>query len=374
MSLASADPAPGGRTWIAAGLLALALLPACRRREPPRAPAIGEGFVAPETLSLRKEISLSSPSVATIRRGERVEIIQKRRRFVKVRTAANQEGWTEQGQLLTPELERQIDQLAKQSAGLPSFGIYHTRDKLNIHFEPYRWSPTFYQLKEEEKVDLLGRRRTERSSTPPYVNGAPATAADPAKPRQYDDWYFIRTRPTDGPPRAGWVLARMVEADIPDEVAQYAEGRRITSYFSLGEVRDEDQVKKIWLWTTLERGNEQYDFDSFRVFNWGKRRHRYETAYIERRLGGRFPVSIAPYVETKWGKGPGFSIIVEKDDGQRYIRRYVMLQSIVRRYAEEPFVAPPPAPAAQPASPVQEARQPSLLERVWRRMRGRRSN
>ena len=71
---------------------------------------------------------------------------------------------------------------------------------------------------------------------------------------------------------------------IPDDVAQYAEGHRITSYFALSDVRDGDAVKHNWLWTTIASGDHPYDFDSFRVFTWSLRRHRYETAYIQRNV------------------------------------------------------------------------------------------
>ena len=77
---------------------------------------------------------------------------------------------------------------------------------------------------------------------------------------------------------------------IPDEVAQYAEGKRIVSYFPLGETQDGEEKKNIWLWTTTTDSREPYDFDSFRVFVWSLRRHRYETAYIERNLKGYSPV------------------------------------------------------------------------------------
>jgi hypothetical protein len=81
---------------------------------------------------------------------------------------------------------------------------------------------------------------------------------------------------------------------IPDEVAQYAEGHRIVSYFSLGSVRDGDQQKDTWLWTTVGDGHHPYDFDSFRVFAWSVHRHRYETEYIERNVIGYSPVEIQP--------------------------------------------------------------------------------
>ena len=43
-----------------------------------------------------------------------------------------------------------------------------------------------------------------------------------------------------------------------DEVAQYSEGHRITSYFSLGKIKDGDQQKDIWLWTTAERLGDEW--------------------------------------------------------------------------------------------------------------------
>ena len=45
--------------------------------------------------------------------------------------------------------------------------------------------------------------------------------------------------------QSGWVLTRRLFMSIPDEVAQYAEGKRIVSYFSLGETRDGQLVKPL---------------------------------------------------------------------------------------------------------------------------------
>jgi len=412
------------RPGLALGILAA--LCACHPRQARRSPAIGEAYVAPETLQLRREIALNSGVTATLKRGDRVEIVQRRRRFLKVRAPSGQEGWTEQGQLLTPEVHKQIAELARFAAGLSKLGVYRARDKLNLHLEPYRWSPAFFQLKEDQKVDLLARRVTERTPGPPEPVGPPAPAGAsgqkigelgastidneppahqtalpgssarsaapsanpisagpgsplptanvpppsplPEKPKQYDEWYLVRTLDAGSEGHAGWALARMLDADIPDEVAQYAEGRRITSYFPLAEVIDGEQVKKIWLWTTIERATEPNDFDSFRVFNWGRRRHRYETAYIERRIKGYFPVTVAPSVKTRYGAGPGFSLVVEKSDGRRYTRSYVMLGAIVRLYAEEPAQAPAVvAPAAKPLAPAPAAQPTSF----WKRLRAR---
>jgi len=169
---------------------------------------------------------------------------------------------------------------------------------------------------------------------------------------------------------------------IPDEVAQYAEGRRIVSYFALGETRDKELVKPSWLWTTVERGLTPYDFDSFRVFVWSLRHHRYETAHIERNLIGYFPVLTAPVPMPKSGKAervPGFSILMDKKDGLRYRRNYSFVQNMVRFSTEERVETPSDAaPTRQPDTTLLASEKPpaelslvgNLKERI-RRLFGR---
>jgi hypothetical protein len=130
-------------------------------------------------------------------------------------------------------------------------------------------------------------------------------------------------------------------------VAQYAEGRRITSYFPLGELRDGDQAKKIWLWTTIETTLQPYDFDSYRVFVWSLRHHRYETAYIQRRVKGYFPVLAEP---------PGFSVCLDKADGTRVRRVYSVVGIAVRPAGEKPCEIQPSEKPDSTATLVTQAR------------------
>ena len=74
-----------------------------------------------------------------------------------------------------------------------------------------------------------------------------------------DDWSLVRTQ--DG--KVGWVLTRALSMAIPDEVAQYAEGHRITSYFALGHIEDGDSVKNNWLWTTITKGRSRTNLIAF---------------------------------------------------------------------------------------------------------------
>jgi hypothetical protein len=178
-----------------------------------------------------------------------------------------------------------------------------------------------------------------------------------------DDWSLVRK--ANG--QSGWVLMRMLSLAIPDEVAQYAEGQRITSYFSLGEVRDEEkgETKHHWLWTTLSKPTQHHQFDGLRVFIYNAKRHRYETAYRERELKGYYPVTTHESEVTegrKTMKVPGFSVIVEGENRQRVKKSYAFQGYRVTRLGivpvETPKAAQSPVDAitqmAPPAAPRPE--------------------
>lgn len=352
---------------------------------PPPVPAIGEAFVGPATLKIRSDIPLQSTPVATVRHGDRLEILQRRRRFFRVRTAGGTIGWTDERQLLGSDDMTALRDLAKRASRLPVQGRATTYGDLNVHTQPSRQSPSFLQVKESDKLDVLEHVITPRIDLPrkPLVPPAPkkkkaASKKKPAKESKYppppmpkpppppanwldlsktepeepevveeetdekptptDEWSLVRTAAG----QSGWVLTRRLIMAIPDEVAQYAEGRRIVSYFSLGTVLDGDEKKNIWLWTTVSDGARPYDFDSFRVFIWSLRKHRYETAYIERSVKGYAPV-LQREVDFGTGKAtakyPGFSICMEKKDGQRLRREYALLGNVVRFAGEKPCEA-----------------------------------
>jgi len=376
---------------------ALFLLFGCSKG-PPRAQPVGEAFVGPASLKIRDDIPLQSSTVTTLKHGDRLEILQTRRRFLRVRTPSGAEGWTDERQLLAAGDMDSLRELNKHAAKLPSQGVATTYAPLNIHTQPVLSSPSFLQLKENEKFHVLQSIVLPRSDAPrkslmppaprkpkgppkkeakkapkvppPPMPKPPAPPADwlelskterdeadaeqlpPQKlaPRT-DGWSLIRT-PSG---QSGWVLTRLVSMAIPDEVAQYAEGKRIVSYFPLGEVQDGDLKKNIWLWTTTASSKQPWDFDSFRVFVWSLRRHRYETGYIERNLKGYSPVLLKQVeLPAKNGasKYPGFSICIEKKDGQRVRREYALLGVAIRFAGDYPCEAPPQAPTLQNPSPL----------------------
>jgi len=207
-----------------------------------------------------------------------------------------------------------LKELSARVRTMPSQGAATTYGELRVHTQPARGAPSFLALKAGDKVDVLANLTAPRSDTrrQPLVPPAPkqpkkpaqksakpakypprpcpsfrgprpigwasprpifsdepapdaaAESLPPAAPTPTDDWSLVRT--AGG--QAGWALTRALSMAIPDEVAQYAEGHRIVSYFALGEIADGDQKKQQWLWTTIGGGTQPYDFDSFRVFVW----------------------------------------------------------------------------------------------------------
>ena len=356
--------------------------------------------MGPLTLNLRKDLGTGSSVVASARHGDKLDVIETRRRFVRVRTAAGLEGWTDFNLLLSEQQMNDLRRLAASAKQLPSQGAATVYESLNIHAEPFRQSPSFFQIPEGGKVDVIGHRLAPRNpppapKPPPLRRSASARKAKaPAKPNAnafllplpapppppsnleqlsrphaaheddkpplagapaaLDDWNLVRTPGGD----VGWALARMLIMAIPDEVAQYAEGHRITAYLALGEVldRERNETKPNWLWTTLTGAHAPYEFDSFRVFVWSTRRHRYETAYIERNVKGYYPV------ETVSLPGQGekaFSLVLEDKDGGLYKRTYGFSGYHVRMISRVPFQPAPPLPEVRASAGFESAPPPS---------------
>ncbi len=405
----------------AGALFLLGLACGCRN-QPNRAPAIGEAYVGPAQLKIRSDIPLESAAVATAKHGERLEILQRRRKFLRVRTVSGAEGWTDERQLLAASDMIELKELASRAAKMPSQGVATAYRELNVHTQPASGSPSFLRVKEGEKFDVLAQfvmPRTEAQRAPLIPPAPKKKAGDaakkpkkepkippppmPAPPRPPPNWLDLSKTELDeeeqAPPEAkpvptdywslvrvstgqsGWVLTRLVSMAIPDEVAQYAEGHRIVAYLPLGYVEDGDQKKAIWLWTTV-RGRQPFDFDSFRVFTWNPRRHRYETAYIDRNTRGYLPVLLNE-VDYTLGKGapskyPGFSLCLERQEGQRMRREYALLGNVVRFAGERPCEAAAPmyvakatgltparVPEEKPAAPSE-----SIWQRVGKKMKG----
>jgi hypothetical protein len=360
---------------------------------PERAPVIGEAYVGPATLPLRSELAIRATVVATVKHGDKLEIIGRRRRFLRVRAPNGAEGWTDSLQLLSEGEVQDLKAFAGKMGKLPSMGAATTFDQLNVHTIPNRQAPSFAQVPANGTVEVVGHQLVEKTPfTPPQLVEAPPKPAPKAKappkessrippppppkppevpenwlelsrrvaieedaaqeaksaesqkppepPKVEEDWSLVRLK--DG--RCGWVLTRLLIMAIPDEVAQYAERHRITSYFALGQTRDGDQMKPTWLWTTLVSGGKPYEFDGVRLFTWNPKRHRYETSFIDRGLTGYYPI----LATTGDGKQATFSLLLEGTNGAFERREYAFNGYRASLSGKSP--AQPPETLYQPAA------------------------
>ncbi len=356
-------------------------------------------------------------------------VLDVRRRYVRLRTLKGQEGWIDSLDLLSPGEMQRLQAERARALKLPSEGVATAYETANIHLEPNRKSPAFAQLLEGGSVSILGRKVTPRAAPPlrstlvferprptsrkprkekqnrnslkppkprrplPPANwqelwgvdrdGGENTPADseenkkhgrsaeralPAKPVVLDAWNLIRTKDD----QVGWVLSRNLMMSIPDEVAQYAEGKHITSYFELGAVNDEREgPKRNWLWTTASEG-ETHDFDSWRVFLWNRHRHRYETSYRQRDLEGYFPVHVDPPDPAVPGRA--FQLITRDDDEKFRRRQYRFDGTRVHLIATEDYDPGKPDIGAENSGEknVQVRKQtPGWLQSQWAALKKR---
>ena len=143
-----------------------------------------------------------------------------------------------------------------------------------------------------------------------------------------EDWYLVRT--SSG--HVGWVLLRMVDLDVPLDVAQYAEGQRIIGYFVLNTVEEDGkQVPQYLMLLNEPKDGLVWDYNQIRVFTRNRAKHRYETAYRERNLEGYLPVKVGHQVFDKEGDLPTFTIRKKNDQGQIVDVTYKLNGPIVRR-------------------------------------------
>ncbi|MGA8764423.1 MAG: SH3 domain-containing protein [Candidatus Sulfotelmatobacter sp.] len=295
--------------------------------------ALEINYVSATQASLRDQVAAMYTRVGTVKNGERVEVLEREKRFARVRTASGLEGWIEQRYLVDQKIYDGLQKLAKETANQPVQAPGVLRNDSNLHIVPGRETDHLYQLAAGAKVSILQRATAEKQvgAGPAPAKAAAKSAAQPSGPALEDFW-LVR----DNEGHAGWVLARMVDIDAPLEVAQYAEGQRLIAFFALNQVDDNDKgvQKKVsqYLCVLSEpRDGLPYDYDQVRVFTWNGKRHRYETAYREHGLNGVLPVSVTSESFDKEGTLPVFILRVKDDSGNVTERKYKLNTPIVRR-------------------------------------------
>ncbi|HEX8817148.1 MAG TPA: SH3 domain-containing protein [Terriglobales bacterium] len=325
-------------------------------------------YVAVPQAILRDRVAAVFNKTGVVKNGDQVQVLERDRRFVRVRAADGSEGWVEQRYLATQQVYDGFQKLAQDSTKDPPQGTGVTRNETNLHLNPGRDTDHLYQVAQGAKVTFLSRATVAKSqpNEPPKPQAATQSAADKSPPME--DWWLVR----DPQGHVGWVLARMIDLDVPLEIAQYAEGQRIVAFFVLNQVEDknfqdktaDDEAvnskdvhgKNVPAKNKVVQGHPQnvpqylvvmsepkdgmpFDYNQVRVFTWNTRRHRYETAYRDHKLNGFLPVTISQENFDKEGTLPVFVLRVKDDDGNTREEKYKLNTPIVRRVytpGEEP--------------------------------------
>lgn len=401
-------------------VLLLALAPACTKLTGPK--VIETGYVTANQVYLRDRLSEIYRKVGLVKNGEKIDVLEKSRRFVRVRTAAGLIGWLEQRNYITQEQFDQFQKFNKDSQALPVAAIGIVHSETNLHLTPGRDTDHLYQLAANSKIEILRRQVAEKTTAAPapppkkpaqntksskdakpgtqQSTAQPAPTPQPTPPRAaplanaappiLEDWWLVR----DASGHAGWILGRAMDLDVPIDILQYAEGKRIIFAGILNTVRDPEQqeiqqrrlqqaanggsttdatdnpapdpdknsgknrskkdrasetrdrssrdsatstvgkdgnVPQFVVLFTDPKDGQPFDFNALRVFTWNTRHHRYENAWRERDLFGLLPASVGTQDFGKDGKLPIFTFHTAGADGKPVERKYRLNGVIVSR-------------------------------------------
>jgi SH3-like domain-containing protein len=283
-------------------------------------------YVVAKQTYLRDRVAAVSNRVALVTNGEALEVVEHGRRFIKTKTSKGEVGWIEDHMVIDQASYDQFVALEKQHAHDPVVATGVLRDDLYLHVKPGRDTDRFYLLPENDKLQLLIRASVPKPAPPQGVLPAAHAASKSAKGKKealpgepqipMEDWWLIR----DSQGRVGWMLARRLDVDVPDEIAGYSEGQKIVGAYLLTKVYDSESslpdklVPEYVSVTNAYKDGLPYDFDQVRVFTWNVKKHRYETAYRQRNLQGYLPVIISAGKGTQGQTLPQFSITVATSD------------------------------------------------------------
>lgn len=225
-------------------------------------------------------------TIATLKPGDRVEVLVRTRNWMRVRLENGQVGWVESRNMLdvvTYEAGRRLFESLERT---PAQAAGHSPNLVNLRLGPSRDASPVGQLEAQERVEIFERRLLDLSSEAAgetVASGGKNVSADPSL---REAWYLARSGS-----KAGWVLGRLIDLDVPESIATYAQGTNLVAWLILNTVDDNGQ--KVPQYLVADRmGTQEPDFNHIRVLTWWPKAHHYVIAYVESNLNGRFPIRV----------------------------------------------------------------------------------
>jgi hypothetical protein len=314
----------------------------------PKHETIGEAYVSERTVTLWSGTAQVREQMGVLPYGEHVDVLARRNDNVKVRTTSGVIGWIDGRYLMEPELWQRSAKLLEQTKSMPVQARGRTKVTTNLRVEPGRTEPRLYTFPRGVELEIVGRAVADWVQ----VSDEKEAATD-EEPTKKEDWFLVRgiaTRPPgDGTvrnsavmnttqpgdqstPIAGWVVARFVPLDLPDQVrdGMSAANLRAVAWFELNRVKDDEGEHPQYVVAGAKGPEGQTcDFTNLRVYTWYVKKERYETAFIENDLCGAMPIHIGTSPKGE----PEFRF--HDKEGAKEERVYRLIQTVIRRIREE---------------------------------------
>jgi hypothetical protein len=293
------------------------------------------GYAGNRQVTLYSTTAQVREPVAVVNFGDRLEVLQRFQDQVNVRTTAGVAGWINERDLLSADVWQKAKDLETKAATMPVEARGHTKVLTNLHLDPGRETLRIRQLGKGVPVDFLARQATEVPSKH-AANADDESAGEPPLAKK-EDWWLVRAHMTDQSTFTGWILGRFVGLDVPSPLPDYASsaGMRIVGWFELNRVTDEKGDPRAQYLLVGNHGPEGQacDFTLLRVYTWGIKKTRYETAFVESNVCGKLPVKVAQTKDARGGAEVTFSF-EDLSSAAAKERTYRMQQTVVRRVKE----------------------------------------
>lgn len=286
-------------------------------------------YAANRQVTLQSTTAQVREPITTVSYGDRLEVLKRFQDQVQVRTTTGLTGWVNEHDLLSTDIWQKATDLGKRTLSLPVQARGHTKALTNLRIDAGRDGIRLRQLNKNIPLQIFERKAIEVPMSGAAV--APEEqAAEPAQAKK-EDWWLVRAQTSDKDFVSGWILGHFIELDVPQPLPDYASsaGMRIVSWSELNKVVDASGKSRPQYLLLGAHGPEGQpcDFSTLRVYTWGKKRERYETAYVESGVCGKLPVEVK---DSPQAGDTRFSF-TDLSNGAAAQRDYVMRQTVVRR-------------------------------------------